>query len=62
MFFDLDSFLSVVERSRKWQCPNRCVCVCVCVQECVCVCKSVCVFVCVCLCVCGVCVFVVCAR
>ncbi|KAF5836946.1 hypothetical protein DUNSADRAFT_5223 [Dunaliella salina] len=23
MFFDLDAFLSVAERSRKWQCPNR---------------------------------------
>jgi hypothetical protein len=23
--FDLDTFLSMASRSRKWQCPNRCV-------------------------------------
>ena len=24
--FDLEAFLSVAERTRKWQCPHRCVC------------------------------------
>ena len=27
MSFDLDAFLALAERSRKWQCPHRCVCV-----------------------------------